>query len=325
MNEITLLRTYGPDAPEASTKTLATARARLVAECTTPPPRRGVVPIRRRTLLVAAATLVAAAGATTVGLGSGGGAVRPGGQPAVTPDIALVAMKTPEFPLALRPRPASLAAATFSYSPGQFLAVYLGLDGVSDVYLSALDNEPTDRQVAPYPVTIDGRPGQLYDVRLPENPHTVEVVWERAPGQWVSLVGNGRLASEAEVLRLAASVVNQPQPVPLRVRLAPQGWKLAFFKDDTILTLQGEKKGETLSVQVVDRRDPNLFHQVAGAQEERRVSVGGRDARLIRGSDVWFLQTGVPGGAVVNVQAPLRLTADQVVAIAEQVSVVRER
>ncbi|MFE9691234.1 hypothetical protein [Micromonospora sp. NPDC005806] len=326
MNEITLLRTYGPDAPEAPPETLDAARGRLAAEFATPPSQRSGVPARRRTLLVAAAaTLVAAAGATAVGLGGGSGGVRPGGQPAGTPDVVLAAMKTPEFPVALRPRPATLAAPTLSYEPGRFLAVYLGHDGVSDVYLSVYDHEPPDGGVASRRVAVGGRPAELYDVRLPGSPHTVEVMWERAPGQWMSLVGNGRLASEAAVLRLAASVVDQPQPVPLRVRLAPRGWTLASFKDDTILTLRGDSPDETLSVQVVERRDPDLFHQVMGAQEERPVRVGGRDGRLIRASEFWFLQTEVPGGAVVNLQAPLRLTADQVVAIAEQVSMARTR
>lgn len=314
MNEITALRTYGPDAPEAPPAVLNAARDRLHAEFAAPPAR---LPARRRTLLVAAAaTLVTGAAA--------GLAVRPSGPAPVAAPVTLVAAQIPEFPIALRPRPAGLAAPKLSFGGGRFLAVYLHRDGTSDVYLSVWDQRPTAELVPSRAVTVGGRPAELYDVRLPDNPHTVEVVWQRAPGQWVSLIGKGAYASAPAVLALAATVVDQPQPVPLRVRLAPAGWKLFFFKDDTILKLVGENPDESLTVQVVDRPTPDLFHQVMGARDEQRVRVGGRTARLIRTSESWFLQSEVPGG-VVNLQAPLRLTAEQVVAIAEQVSVVPAR
>ncbi|MGW9195746.1 hypothetical protein [Micromonospora chersina] len=317
MNEIALLRAYGPEAPPPSPLVLEAARSRLVAELSAPAHRRSVVPARRRTLLVAAAAVLLAGAGTHV-------LMRP--EPSATRGrITLAAAAIPEFPLALRPRPADLAAPSFSYGPGQFLAVYLARDGLSDVYLSVHDRRPAPGLGVPRPVTVAGHPGVLYDVRLPDNPHTVELVWERAPGQWVSLVGNGTRADPEAVLSLAAALVNQPQPVPLRVRLAPEGWKLAFFKDGTILTLQGDERDETLSVQVVDRLEPDLMHTVTGAQQQRWVSVGGRDAHLIRTTDGWFLQFQAPGGAVVNLQAPRRLDADQVVAIAEQVWVVRDR
>ncbi|MFI2713178.1 hypothetical protein ACH495_23945 [Micromonospora sp. NPDC018662] len=317
MNEITLLRTHGPDAPEASAETLSHARDRLVMEFTATPARRTVLPLRRRTLLVGAA---AAAVAVTAGVGL---AARPVDRPAEP--ITLVAVTVPEFPLTLRSRPAVLGPPGYSYAPGQFLAVYLSRGAADDVYLFVWASRPARIAKTWRTVTIAGRPAELYEEPDPDEPRRLDVVWERRPGQWVSLTGHGRFAEDDALLRLARDLVDEPQPVPLRVRLAPRGWQIAAFKDDTILTLRGASADDTLTVQVVAGRDPDLLHTVMGAVEERPVTVGGRDARLVRAEEMWFLQTEVAGGVVVNVQAPLRLTAAQVIAIAEQVSVTPRR
>ncbi|MGX1614107.1 hypothetical protein ACWIF8_09450 [Micromonospora chalcea] len=316
MNEINLLRTHGPDAPEASTETLRLARDRLAGEFAAASVRRTVPPLRRRTLLVAAGA-VAAAGAG-VGL-----AVRPLDRSAEP--LTLVAATIPEFPLTLRSRPATLSPPRYSYAPGQFLAVYLSRGAADDVYLFVWDSRPARIAKTSRPVAVAGRPAEIYEEPNPGGPRRLDMSWERRPGQWVSLTGHGMFADDAALLRLAEHVVDEPQQVPLRVRLAPRGWRVAMFKDDTILTLQGDSPDETLTVQVVPRRDPDLLLNVMGAREERRVTVGGREARLIRAEDFWFLQAEVPGGAVVNLQAPLRLSVDQVVAIAEQISVTPRR
>ncbi|MEU4437070.1 hypothetical protein AB0B62_17485 [Micromonospora chalcea] len=316
MNEINLLRTHGPDAPEASAETLRLARDRLAGEFAAASVRRTVPPLRRRTLLVAAgATVVAGAG---IGL-----AVRPLDRSAEP--LTLVAATIPEFPLTLRSRPATLDPPRYSYAPGQFLAVYLSRTATDDVYLFVWDSRPARIATTSRPVTVAGRPAEIYEESDPGGPRRLDMSWERRPGQWVSLTGHGRFADDAALLRLAEHLVDEPQQVPLRVRLAPRGWRLAFFKNDTILTLQGDSSDETLTVQVVARRDPDLLRNVMGARHERRVTVGGREAHLIRADEIWFLQAEVPGGAVVNLQAPLRLSVDQVVAIAEQISVTPRR
>ncbi|AXO33884.1 hypothetical protein [Micromonospora sp. B006] len=316
MNEINLLRTHGPDAPEASTETLRLARDRLAGEFAAASVRRTVPPLRRRTLLVAAGA-VAVAGAG-VGL-----AVRPLDRSAEP--LTLVAATIPEFPLTLRSRPVTLSPPRYSYAPGQFLAVYLSRGAADDVYLFVWDSRPARIAKTSRPVAVAGRPAEIYEEPNPGGPRRLDMSWERRPGQWVTLTGHGIFADDAALLRLAEHVVDEPQQVPLRVRLAPRGWRVAMFKDDTILTLQGDSPDETLTVQVVPCRDPDLLRNVMGAREERRVTVGGREARLIRAEDFWFLQAEVPGGAVVNLQAPLRLSVDQVVAIAEQISVTPRR
>ncbi|MET9298541.1 hypothetical protein ABZX66_04385 [Micromonospora aurantiaca] len=316
MNEINLLRTHGPDAPEASTETLRLARERLAGEFTAASVRRTVPPLRRRTLLVAAAAAVVAGAG--VGL-----AVRPLDRSAEP--LTLVAATIPEFPLTLRSRPATLSPPRYSYAPGQFLAVYLSRSTTDDVHLFVWDSAPARITKTSRPVAVAGRPAEMYEEPNPGGPRRLVVSWERRPGQWVTLTGHGMFADDAALLRLAEHVVDEPQQVPLRVRLAPRGWRVAMFKDDTILTLRGDSPDETLTVQVVPRRDPDLLRTVMGARDERRVTVGGREAHLIRTDELWFLQAEVPGGAVVNLQAPLRLSAGQVVAIAEQVSVTPRR
>ena len=316
MNEIDLLRTHGPDAPEPSTETLRLARDRLAGEFAAASVRPTVPPLRRRTLLVAAgATMAAGAG---IGL-----AVRPLDRSAEP--LTLVAATIPEFPLTLRSRPATLDPPRYSYAPGQFLAVYLSRGATDDVYLFVWDSRPARIATTSRPVTVAGRPAEIYEESDPGGPRRLDMSWERRAGQWVSLTGHGMFADDAALLRLAEHLVDEPQQVPLRVRLAPRGWRLAFFKNDTILTLQGDSSDETLTVQVVARRDPDLLRNVMGARDERKVTVGGREAHLIRADSIWFLQAEVPGGAVVNLQAPLRLSVDQVVAIAEQISVTPRR
>ena len=313
MNEIALLRTHGPDAPEASAETLNDARNRLVDEFPAASARRTVRPVRRRTLLVAAA-------ATTVTVAVGVGlAARPVDRPAEP--VTLVAVTMPEFPLTLRSRPAVLAPPRYSYEPDRFLAVYLSDGGADDVWLSVRDERPDHHALPSRRVTVGSHQAELYEDEHPAAPRQVTVTWEQKSGRWVSLTGHGRFAADGALLRLAGDVVDEPQPIPLRVRVAPRGWRIASFKDDTILTLRGKSPGDMLAVQVVAGRDPDLLHTVMGAVEERTVTVGGRDARLVRADEMWFLQTEVPGGAVVNLQAPLRLTVEQVIAIAEQVSV----
>lgn len=52
-------------------------------------------------------------------------------------------------------------------------------------------------------------------------------------------------------------------------------------------------------------------------------AVNGRDGQLVRAEEMWFLQAPLPDGSVFNLQAPLVLTRDQVIAIGEQVTVRR--
>jgi hypothetical protein len=329
MNEIALLSEHGPDSAPPSERALHAARARLMTEIaaasTRPQPRwvgllgrRGSR--RARVLALTAVATVAAAAVAVVTVAT---------LPAQSPDrppagVTLAAFSTPVFPLALHPLPAGLTAPSFSAEDGRFLAVYSGTHRDSDVYLNVWSRHVDQGRTRS--VTVDGQPGELAESRPQGAPASVTLTWQRKPGQWVSITGNGRFATETAVRGLADAVVDRPQEGPLQVGLAPAGWKLFAFKDDTILTLKGESsdgRGSTMSVQRVDRADPDLLHNVMGAREVSPVRINGRDGQLVRAEEMWFLQAPLPDGSVFNLQAPLVLTRDQVIAIGEQVTMRR--
>jgi hypothetical protein len=297
-----------------------------IAAASTRPRRRWVgllgreTPRRARVLVVAAVATVAAAAMATVAT-----------LPALhSPDrppagVTLVAFSTPVFPLALHPVPAGLTGPVFSGGVGSFIAVYLDTHRDSDVYLIVWSARPqqVDEGLV-RSVTVDGRPGELVVESDQQGGHvSATVSWQRKPGEWVSITGNGRFATGASVLALADAVVERPQQVPLQVGLAPAGWKLFAFKDNTILTLKDERSDDTMSVQRVERTDPDLLHNVMGAREVSPVRINGRDGQLVRADEMWFLQAPLPDGSAFNLQAPLVLTRDQVIAIGEQVTVRR--
>lgn len=109
----------------------------------------------------------------------------------------------------------------------------------------------------------------------------------------------------------------------MQVRLAPAGWEVFAFKDDRILTLKDENSDATMNVHLAERPQPDLLGNIMAAQEVSTVQVNGREAHLVRADEIWFLQVPLPDGSVFNLQAPLFMTADQVVAIGEQVTVER--
>jgi hypothetical protein len=326
MNEITLLREHGPDSAPATEPALAAARASLMAEIAAtrrPGWRRRLAAARPRHLPVrlVGATAAVAVAAVVVAVGA-----QPDRQPQDPPTVgvSLVAFGMPVFPVALQPVPAGLKAPSFGAEDGRFLAVYLSKRDDSDVYLSVwprrVDRAGSSESRS---VTIDGQRGELRSESSPDAPDSVTLAWQRKPDQWVEVTGNGRLATEAAVRSLAESVVDRPQEIPLRVGLAPAGWKLFAFKDDTILTLKGERTEQTMTVQRVARTDPDLLRNVMGAREVSPVRINGRAGQLVRADDMWFLQATAANGAVFNLQAPLFLTREQVIAIGEQVTVRR--
>jgi glycine/D-amino acid oxidase-like deaminating enzyme len=202
------------------------------------------------------------------------------------------------------------------------MAVYLATDGRSDVYLGVSDRYvPQGSPEETRSVDLNGRRAYLVE----RTDSTVVLSWQRRDNQWVTLTGNGRFATEAAVLALAAAVVDQPQQVPLQVRLAPAGWRLAAFKDNRILTLHDPATKQSLSVNLVDQPTSNLMRQVMDARRVSPVRVNGTASELVETTYGWFLQVPLPGGSAFHLQAPTQLTREQVIAIAEQVSITPRR
>jgi hypothetical protein len=317
MNEISLLRDHGPDAEPPTDAVLSPARDRLRAEMSTGG-RRGwswpgmsARPARRRALALGAAAAVLTAVAVA-GLLPSGGAPGPSGGP-----VTLVAFAGPVFPVALDPVPDGLRAGPVTGEANWLAMSYRAARGADEVHLRVSGDRPDTRGAER--ITVNGRSAELE--LSPEGNGPPVVHWRQPGGQWVSVSGEGRFAAEDALRAVAATVVDRPQEVPLRVGLAPAGWKLLGFKDDTILTLRDPRSDRTMTVQLVPQPDPDLRHTVMGVREVSEVRVQGRPAQLVRAEEMWFLQVPVTGGRAFTLQAPLDFTPEQVVAVGEQVTV----
>jgi hypothetical protein len=104
------------------------------------------------------------------------------------------------------------------------------------------------------------------------------------------------------------------------VHLAPEGWVLDRFKDGTILTLADpHNPGRTLSVNLKNSMAVDFVHQTYGGHDLQRVSVDGKRADLVKVDHGWALQAPI-GDQAFELQAPMDLTIEQVVQLAESVS-----
>lgn len=327
MNEIALLQEHGPDSAPATESVLNSARHRLLTEIAdaSGEPRQRWAGLHRqhgfRRARVLAMTVIAASALFVFSVVVGGVRSAEQSRDRTPTAVTLVAFQMPVFPLALDPVPAGLTAPFFDLD-GRFLAGYRATDGESGVNLIVYDRRPDPRETT-RPVSVHGQRGELWEDRSQNGPTHVSVMWEWEPGQWAQVTGRGRFSTEAAVLALADTVVERPQEVPLQVRLAPVGWEVFAFKDDRILTLKDENSDATMNVHLAERPQPDLLGNIMGAQEVSTVQVDGREAHLVRADEIWFLQVPLPDGSVFNLQAPLFMTADQVVAIGEQVTVER--
>lgn len=332
MNEITLIQQHGPDSAPATESVLDSARHRLlteIADASTDPRQRWAGLHRQRGIRrarVVAMTVIAASALFVFSVVVGGVISAERSSDRTPTGVTLVAFQMPVFPLALDPVPAGLKAPSFSLHDSRFLAVHQDPAGESGVSLSVRDRRPRPEFELGEDirtVMVHGQPGELSEFRPQNGPKSVSVIWEREPGQWVTVTGRGRFGTEAAVLALADTVVERPQEVPLQVGLAPAGWEVFAFKDDRILTLKDENSDVTMTVYLAERPSSDLLHTVMGAQEVSTVQVNGGEARLVRADEFWFLQVPLPDGSAFTLLAPPFMTPDQVVAVGEQVTVRR--
>jgi len=317
MNDLTLLRDHGPDAEPANGAVLAHARSELTAEINRAGQPR--ITLRRtgvRVVGVLAAACVALLAIVLV-------TDRTGSHRTPRSGLSLVAFQVPAFPYSLRPRPAELKPPSFDGARGgRLMAHYRATDGDSRLHLIA-SSTPPDRPQSSQDVrtahdtTFQDHPALLITTRGTPD---VELSWELSPGHWIDVVGDGRFGTEAQVRAMAALVVAEPQPVRLQLHLAPDGWVLDTFKDGTIVTLADPRQaGRTLSVSLKDSLAVDYVHQVMGGHDPQRVSVNGHSADLVKTAQGWALQAPL-GKKAFDLQAPADLTAQQVVQLAQSVS-----
>jgi hypothetical protein len=342
MNDLALLREAGPEAPPLTPAARSAARAALLAEIEGPSPRQR--PGRRLVVRTGvAAVAVAAAWTAAVVIA----APDDPGTPATS--VALVDFETPTFPLSLDPVPAGMTPAFTGDGDSAGFAEYGSADGTDRFTVGVDDDEPdwwddsfeTADVTGRSEVAVDGATAELVrgsrDVVCEDGLSVcaqvrfAELLWERGDDQWVVMSGEGRYSRTDELVAVAESLVDRPQPVTLAAELAPAGWSAQFYKMGRVLVLVNDAYEEqTLTVHVplpqdvapLDRLRETLMGPV-GPQLD--VTVQGRPAALVRVDNGprdrgWFLQAQFEDGTAFTLQVPDAFTQAQVLAFAEQVT-----
>ncbi|GIE29138.1 hypothetical protein Ait01nite_021830 [Actinoplanes italicus] len=314
MNDLELLDTYGPDAPPPSDAALDAARARLLGamDPATARPR----PSLTRGWGIAVAGLGLAAAVAVAGVTLPRIADRPA--PGVTATtgsgpIRLVAAAKPEFPWTLP----GLGKASFTANPGDpVIAVYLAEDH-SDVYLTS-----TDAPSKGEPADVGGRPGRIIEFNgtTDNGRPPLDLVWEHRPDLWLRLTGQGRYATPEALIELAGRVQDKPQRLRFEVTvgLIPDGWELAAFKDESILTYRDPADpGTDFSVQWTPKGEP-LFRarEIEGMENASKVTVQGRPADLFRAGEFWMVQARLADGSIFRLMTPRSFTEEQALELA---------
>ena len=164
------------------------------------------------------------------------------------------------------------------------------------------------------------------------------LTWQRPDGQWIEVLGEGTYGDDsAALIAVAGSIVFRPQPVDLQFGLAPAGWSVTGYqtgdpslggyldvtsdRDPTQmlrLGLIGRQGGATID---------SAIEAIAPDAPVEPVTVHGLDARLARlpaseGQPEYWCLIGqfVVDGPLLQLSAPVALTQQQVVEIADQTS-----
>lgn len=314
MNDLEILDHFGPTSAEPSDAALAAARTRLSAAIETSPAVR-----RPRRLPL----LVAAAAAAAVGIGV---------VPALVgsdDSIALAAVDPLTFPVTPTWLPEGAGDPVFHYERAWQLASYG--EGKNHVSVSVVeedadwDGPPANAEA----VDVNGQPGMGYASRehlgTPETVPAYTVYWRAADGDELRVTGFGSNAERATVERVADSVTDETQPVDLFLTVAPEGWQVSGYKSDHHILLidpTGETGGDgtDLSVQLIDH--VSLTREEYGARDVQEVTVDSRPALLARTVDMqnetvhWMLQTTTADGTAFHLNAPGRMTEEQVIEVA---------
>ncbi|MFI1989882.1 hypothetical protein [Actinoplanes sp. NPDC020271] len=316
-DDLDLLNEYGPGATEVPAAVLNAAGTALAAEiaAATTPVRRNT----RRRLLVAAmaAAAVAAVGVAVV--------VRPGeSRPVATRTsypVRLVAATAPEFGYEIP----GLGDPVFTAGPGgPIIAVYQVGSPEKSVSLMA---GPSDVGGTPgrRPVEVNGHPGQILfqPDGMPGGLGSGQLSWEYAPGVWLTVGTNGRRATEAEIVALAASVREKRQPLDFEATLGliPEGWTLAGFKQSFLLTYADPAApDQQVHLQWWPTPPSGDGGELAGLEKSTPVTINGRAATLSRAAEIWAVEGGrLPDGSAFRLTAPRTFPAEQILAMARSV------
>jgi hypothetical protein len=340
-------------APAAETPASLLAAQQLVTDArqrrsgATAPRRRR--PARRTALRMSAVVLaVAAAWTTAVVIAP---AERPSGELAapsespVAPDggIKLVAAEQVAFPLSLEPTPEGLTP-TFSRAGGTLPYEEQPLVYTADYFNAATGDRllinlfPEDPRTwadsgwslegdAAGTATVHGTAAEL----LRGNGFT-SLIWERPDGQWVRLLGEDAYAETTALVAAAESLVDRPQTTNIQFTLAPAGWSVSGYEDSRSLDLTNDADPEqTLRLSVYNPGPGTTIDTLIDgttflASPAEPVTIQGRPGWLAVANgdvgypDYWYTVGQLPEGQLFLLLAPLALTQEQVLQIADEVT-----
>ncbi|MGY1606007.1 hypothetical protein [Geodermatophilus sp. SYSU D00700] len=348
MNETTLLRAAGPEAPALTPAARAAARAALLEEIGTA--RTGRRPLRppgrRRSLRVGAGLVaVAAAWATAVVVAEPTSPAPPRPAPSVAAPapgaIVLVAAEAITFPVSLDPVPEGLTPSyshrggmpQYGSTPPYSIADHTSPGG-DRVLLGVYPEDPRTSEdygfwhegVPDGTATVDGVEASVW-----RHDGVVTLLWKRRDGQWIQLSGEGVHADTGALVAVGETVVDRPQPVGLQFGLAPAGWSVGGYEESRSLDLVSDTDpGLSLRLSAVGHEYPGtidgLLDGLPLAAPVETVTVQGRPGRLalVEGdagaSPSWMLLGRLADGRFFQLLAPQALTREQVLQIGEQVT-----
>jgi hypothetical protein len=353
MNDLQLLRDAGPGAAPLSPSARSAARAALLAEiegaAMRAAPRRRVRVGRTAVLRTAVAAATAAAAWAGAVAFTGPEVADPG--PA---GMTLVAVDETTFPLSLDPVPAGMTPSfTGSAGDPEAIAGYTSPDGTGfSIHLSPTELPPADDPdvTDSGTVAVAGAEARWTSGVLPEvctvanvcfeDLPFAEVIWERAPGQWVSLSGDGAHGDVAALVALGESLLDRPQPITLQVGLAPAGWSVVDWHESSgvIGVASDEDPTLALTVQCMPEAPEGANEMDNGSVDNRidsvvaidpavSTTVAGRPARIVLAHDYmdadqrfWLVAWELPDGTLCSVQTPEDFTRNDVLAIADGVT-----
>jgi hypothetical protein len=299
----------------------------------------------RKVLLRAGAAVVAVAAAWTTAVVAAPDHPAPAREGVEVDTVALVDFDMPVAPLALPAPPEGTTGPVYGGDAAGGIGMsYASPEDPLDSVFIAVEAAPdpivgpeTTGQADGEDVLVRGLPGRLTVVNAEsEDARTVYLTWDRAPGQWVLLMGRGRFADGAQLTALAAALVDSPRSVPVQLSLAPAGYSLDFFKDGgRIVRLADDAdpartRGMTIRVPLATEISGAELRLATEAGPPEEVTVHGRPAGLSeteRGfyesslaDGGWLLEAAFPDGTPFVIEAPGTLTRDQVLGMAEEVS-----
>lgn len=237
----------------------------------------------------------------------------------VAQGVRLVAFTTPSSPVSLQSVPPGLTQ-TMDLDNGNATVLYLDSASEAAVSLRARSEAPAN-VVGDRTVDVSGTPGRLLTDVQDGNVPRATLSWERRPGQWVTISGDGQYATPQALLTLAATVTDNPVELTTRITLAPDGWVINSYKDISptggVLALS-DPTNKDRNLVIIGSNQPPAPVDTAMLNDPgplTTVKVQGRDATLVQGKTIWYLSAALGQGSFV-LQAPADLTSDQVVQIA---------